>query len=161
MVKENHAAYYKAVTCANRTDKDYIEILGDCADLNGDVGQQWLALYACWDNKANQPILADSLKAVTGSNEVPAGYETGIHMFGSDSAFNLNNKLYDWNQSAKSIYVYFKTDKNAPVEAATSASAFTGGWIAVAAVLGMVSGAAVTAVSMTAIRKKKESIAEA
>ena len=161
MVKENHAAYYKAVTVANRTDKKYIEVLEDCADLNGDVGQQWIALYACWDYKANQPILADSLKVVSGSNEIPAGYETGIHMFGSDSAFNLNNKLYDWNQSAKSIFVYFQTDKNAPMEPATSASAFSGGWIALAAVLGMGLGAAVTAVSMTAIRKKKEGVADA
>ena len=156
MVKENHAAYYKAVTCANRTDQKNIEILGDCADLNGDVGQQWLALYACWDNKACQPILADSLKVVVDSTEIPAGYETGIHMFGSETAFNLNNKLYDWNQSAKSVFVYFKIDENAPVkEAGTSGSAFSGGWIALAAVLGIGLGAVITAVSMTAVRKKK------
>ena len=162
LVKENHAAYYKAVTVANRTDDKYIKILGDCADLNGDVGQQWLALYACWDNKACQPILADSLKAVVGSQEVPAGYETGIHMFGSESAFNLNNKMYDWNQSAKSIFVYFQIDKDAKIgDTSTSGSAFSGGWIALAAVLGMGLGAAVTAVSMKTIRRKKERIAEA
>ena len=160
LVKENHAAYYKAVTCANRTDNKYIKVLGDCADLNGDVGQQWLALYACWDNKACQPILADSLKAVVGSQEVPAGYETGIHMFGNDSAFNMNNKMYDWNQSAPSVFVYFQTDKEAPVTPSTTASAFSGGWIALAAVLGMGLGAVITAVSMTAIRKKKEALAE-
>ena len=157
MVKENHAAYYKAVSCANRTDKKYVEILGDCADLNGDVGQQWLALYACWNNKVAQPILADSLKVVVGSTDIPAGYETGIHMFGSEAAFNLNNKMYDWNQSAKSIFVYFQVDKDAKVqEASTSGSAFTGGWIALTAVLGVALGAVVTAVSMTTIRKKKE-----
>ena len=159
LVKENHAAYYKAVTCANRTDKKYIDVLGDCADLNGDVGQQWVALYACWDNKACQPILADSLKAVVGKSEVPAGYESGIHMFGSDAAFNMNNKLYDWNQSAKSVYVYFQIDTEAPVSPSTAGSAFTGGWIALTAILGVALGSVLTAVSMTAIRKKKERIA--
>ena len=162
MVKENHAAYYKAVSCANRTDKKYVEILGDCADLNGDVGQQWLALYACWNNKVAQPILADSLKVVIGSTDIPAGYTTGIHMFGSETAFNLNNKMYDWNQSAKSIFVYFQVDKDAKVqEASTSGSSFTGGWIALTAILGVALGAVVTAVSMTAMRKKKERAAEA
>ena len=162
LVRENHAAYYKAVTVANRTDKDYVKVLGDCADLNGDVGQQWLALYAVWDNKVCQPILADSLKVVVGSQEIPAGYETGIHMFGSESAFNLNNKMYDWNQSAKSIYLYFQVDKTAPVqEASTAGSAFIGGWIAIAAVLGMGLGALVTAISMKTVRKKKETALEA
>ncbi len=155
LVKENHAAYYKAVACSRpENDKNY-KILGDCADLNGDVGQQWVALYACRDNKACQPILADSLKAVVGSSEVPAGYETGIHMFGSDAAFNMNNKMYDWNQSAKSIYVYFQIDKEASVSSSTSGSAFTAGWIVLVAVLGAVLGAAVTAVSMTVVRKKR------
>ena len=126
------------------------------------MGQQWVALYACRDNKVEQPILADSLKAVTGSSEIPAGYETGIHMFGSDSAFNLNNRMYDWNQSAKSIYVYFQVDKTAPVqEASTAGSAFSGGWIALAAVAGMGLGALVTGVSMKTVRRKKENLSEA
>ena len=150
------------MTCnRSKNDKNY-KNLGDCADLNGDVGQQWVALYACWDNKANQPILADSLKVVTGSTEIPAGYTAGIHKFGTEAAFNLNNKLYDWNQSAKSIFVYFQIDKNAPVqEPSTSGSSFTGGWIALTAVLGAALGSAVTAFSLKAVRKKKETAAEA
>ena len=47
LIKRNEAAYYEAVTCFRReADKNY-NTLNNCADLNGDVGQQWLALYAC------------------------------------------------------------------------------------------------------------------
>ena len=104
-----------------------------------------------------QPILADSFRVVVGSSELPASYDnTGVHMFGSESAFNLNSRLYDWNQSAKSVFVYFKVDETAPVgEAATSASSFSAGRVAVAAICGLAAGALVTAVAMTAINKKK------
>ena len=158
MVKENHAAYYKAVSCNRSVKADTYEAMDDCADLNGDVGQQWLALYACKNNKVMQPILADSLKAVVKSTEIPAGYTTGIHMFGQETAFNLNNVNYDWNQSAPKIFVYFKIDTEAPA-AATSGSAFSGGWIALAAVAGIAVGAVGAALTMTSIKKKKEDAA--
>ena len=157
LVKPNQAAYYEAVTCNRKeSDKNY-KALGNCADLNGDVGQQWLALYACRNYQEMQPILADSFKVVVGSDEIPAGYSNvGIHMFGSESAFNLNNKLYDWNQSAKSVFVYFQVDETAPVgEASTSGSAFSAGISAVCGVGGAGLGALVTALAMTANNKKK------
>ena len=157
LVKENHAAYYEAVTCFRKEgDKNY-QALTDCADLNGDVGQQWLALYACRDYKEMQPILADSFRVVVGSSEIPAGYDNrGIHMFGSDSAFNLNSKLYDWNQSARSVFVYFKVDETAPLgDASTSGSAFSAGIVAVFGVCGVGLGALVTALAMTAVNKRK------
>lgn len=157
LVKQNQAAYYEAVTCNRKeSDKTY-KALDNCADLNGDVGQQWLALYACRNYQEMQPILADSFKVVVGSSEIPAGYgKAGIHMFGSDSAFNLNSKLYDWNQSAKSMFVYFQIDKTAPVgEASTSGSAFSAGRVAVAVICGVCFGALVTAVCMTAYHKRK------
>ena len=156
MVDNDYAAYYKAVTC-NRpaNDKNY-EALSDCADLNGDVGQQWVALYACRDNKVMPPILADSLKAVVGSTGVPAGYSKGIHMFGSDSAFNMNNKLYVWEQKATPISVYYKLDDTAPLTPRTTGSAFSGGAVALAGIGGLAVGAIITALSMTARRKKKQ-----
>ena len=163
LVKQNQAAYYEAVTC-NRSENDKnFGALGNCADMNGDVGQQWLALYACRDYEEMQPILADSFKAVVGSNDIPAGYDNrGIHMFGSDSAFNLNSKLYDWNQSAKSVYVYFKIDETAPVgEVSTSGSAFSAGRAAVLAICAACAGAAVTGVAMTVIGKRKKKAAAA
>ena len=161
LVKENHAAYYKAVTC-NRSENDKNhEALTDCADLNGDVGQQWVALYACRDNKVMPPILADSFKAVAGSTDVPASYTKGIHMFGSDSAFNMNNKLYVWNQNARSVFVYYKVDTTAPLTPRTSGSAFSGGMLALTGVGGLALGALITALSMTAYRKKKNGMAAA
>ena len=163
LVRENHAAYYEAVKCFRKEgDKNY-DALTDCADLNGEVGQQWLALYACKNYKQMQPILADSFKVVVGSGEIPAGYDNrGIHMFGSDSAFNLNSKLYDWNQSAKSVFVYFKVDETAPLgDASTSGSAFSAGRVAVAAIGGVTLGALVTALAMTAVNKRKSKKATA
>ena len=157
LVKQNQAAYYEAVTCNRKENDKNFETLGYCADMNGDVGQQWLALYACKNYKEMQPILADSFNVVVGSSEIPAGYDNrGIHMFGSDSAFNLNNKLYDWNQSAKSVFVYFKVDETSPIgDASTSGSAFSTGIVAVVAIGGVALGALVTALAMTAVNKRK------
>ena len=109
-----------------------------------------------------QPILADSLKVVVGSNDLPATYDNrGIHMFGSDSAFNLNSKLYDWNQNAKSVFVYFKIDTAVtPGETATFASSFSAGWIALIGVGCAGLGAVITAVAMTVYGKKKKDAAK-
>ena len=83
-------------------------------------------------------------------------------MFGGDSAFNLNYRGYDWNQSAKSVYVYFQIDTNAPVNnAGTSGSVFSPGLLAICGVGGLAVGALVTALSMKTFRRKesKEDIA--
>ena len=104
------------------------------------------------------PILASSLKVVVDSNDVPAGYTTGIHMFGEDAAFNLNNKLYCWNDKAKSVMVYFKTDETV---VSTAGSNFTSGTLALSAGGGLLLGAAVTALGMTATRKRRSNAAQA
>ena len=103
-VIKNQTAYYKAVLC-NRTESDekYSEI-GDKADLNGDVGRKWVALYSV-KNAAQYPILADSFKVVTGSSNVPLDYSNGIHKFGSGAAFDMNNTYYAWNHGKGGIYV--------------------------------------------------------
>ena len=147
---KNQSAYYKAVEC-NRTEKDEMfKVLGNRADMNGDVGRQWLALYAV-KNNVMDPILASSLKVVVDNPQLPAGYKTGIHMFGTDAAFNLNNSLYDWNNDAKSVYVYFQTD-DAPA-ASTTGSNFSAGALAIAGGAGIVVGALVTALVMKTKRK--------
>ena len=151
VVLKNQTAYYKAVQC-NRTEADEMyNSIGNCADLNGDVGKQWLALYAV-KNELMEPILANSLKAVTDSEQPPSGYATGVHMFGSDAAFNLNNNYYVWNNSAPSIYVYFKADDSA---ASTSGANFTSGTLALAGGAGLILGAAVTAIASAAVKKKE------
>ena len=164
--KKNQAAYYEAVRC-NRTKDDgfdgkRFEMMDNCADLNGDVGQQWLALYVCKDSDSMQPILADSLKVVVGSSEIPAGYDNrGIHMFGSESAFNLNSKLYDWNQSAKSVFVYFKPDTSVTPGASTAGSAFSTGTIALVGIGSAALGSVITAYAVMAFGKRKKAAAAA
>ena len=162
IVLKNQSAYYKAVETNRKKGDDYFGKIDTCADMNGCVNPQWLALYAA-KNEAQTPILADSFKVVVGSNEVPQGYETGIHFFGEGAAFNLNDKRYCWNQKAKSVMVYYKVDKTA---ATTTGSVFmpsvitanTGnkGSIALYVGGGFILGAAITALCMTASRKKKE-----
>lgn len=141
---KNQTAYYKAVE-SNRTESaEFYKVLGNRADMNGDVGRQWLALYSV-KKELMEPILASSLQVVVGKADVPAGYTTGIHMFGSDAAFNLNSSLYDWEDNAPSVYVYFQTDDTA---ANTTGSVFTGGTLALAGGAGIALGAVVTALIM-------------
>ena len=150
IIIKNQAAYYKAVLC-NRTDGDYYDVLGDKGDLNGYVGKQWLALYA-ERNEANDPILADSLK-FSDKDQIPAGYEKGIHMFGSAAVENLNNPLYVWKSDAPKVYVYFKLDVGA---ASTAGSGFSFGSLGLGALGGALIGVLGTAVCTKASKKKKE-----
>ena len=153
IIIKNQTAYYAAVECNRSTKAEYYEAVGTFADLNGDVGAQWLALYSV-KNEAEAPILADSLKVVISSRDVPAGYDTGIHMFGQDVAFNLNTYPYDWNKEAKSVYVYFKREKAKTTN--STGSTFSAGSLALAGGGGLILGAAISALSMTATKKKKE-----
>ena len=153
IVLKNQSAYYKAVE-SNLKDGDFkFDEIGALADMNGCVGQQWLALYAN-KSEAMGPIIASSLKAVVGKSDIPAGYTTGIHMFGSSAAFNLNSNLYDWNQSAKKVFVYFKTDDSA--KTSTTGSNFTGGTLALTGGAGIAIGALATAFAMKPKKKKAE-----
>ena len=149
VVLKNQSAYYKLAECNRNANDEFYSVLGTGADMNGGVGKQWLALYTVKKDLMH-PILASSLKVVTDSVEIPAGYTTGIHMFGSDAAFNLNSSLYDWNNSAPSIYVYFQTD-----DAVTkTGSIFTGGALALTGGAGIALGAVATALIM--MKKKKK-----
>ena len=149
IVLKNQSAYYKLAECNRSANDEFYSVLGTGADLNGDVGKQWLALYTVKKDLMH-PILASSLKVVVGSTEVPPGYTTGIHMFGSDAAFNLNSSLYDWSNDAPSVYVYFRTDDTT---VKTPGSIFSGGTVALSGGAGMALGAVVTALAM---KKKKE-----
>ncbi|MBP1588093.1 MAG: hypothetical protein ILO53_06825 [Clostridia bacterium] len=149
---KNQSAYYKAVEC-NRTESDeFYKVLGNHADMNGDVGSQWLALYSV-KKELMEPILASSLRVVVGKADVPAGYTTGIHMFGTDAAFNLNNPYYDWANDAPSVYVYFQTDDTA---ASTAGTIFTVGMYALVGGAGIALGAIITALAMK--KKTKETV---
>ena len=151
VVIKNQAAYYKAALC-NRTGGDYYDTVGNTGDLNGYVGKQWLALYAA-KNEAESPVLADSLK-YTGSAEIPSGYKTGIHSFGTDAAENLNNTLYVWKSTAPGVYVYFKTEE--PAFASAAGSSFTAGSVAIAGAAGLALGALAASLGMKISKKRKD-----
>ena len=156
---QNQTAYYKVVSCNRKqgssdVEKKNFEILKDRNDLNGDVGKQWLSLYSVkYENGA--PILADSLKVQWGTKS-PDDYTTGIHRFGEKAAFNLTSLYYCYNDPNKGTFVYYKND-NAFVKDLTAAgSTFSGGSIALGAVIGLIAGGALTAIIMTAAGKKKK-----
>lgn len=162
IVIKNQSAYYKAVECNRAESDEWYETLGTSADLNGTVGKQWLALYT-ERNENDAPIVADSLKVVVGSADVPSDYTTGIHMFGSDAAYNLNNSQLVRNNKAKSVYVYYTLDEtaaNASTSNANSAemtgSVTTSGFIALAGIGGLALGAIGTFCIMALMKKKKK-----
>ena len=166
MVK-NQTAYYQAVTC-NRTagdskiTKENYETMGDRTDLNGDIGTQWLALYAV-KYEYGAPILADSLVYQRGDGKVPDGYSTGIHEFGGKAATNLNNKHYLFRDNPPSIKVFFKNEKKT-VEQLTGAegannpaatgSVFSGSSLAMGGGVGLIIGAFLGALVMGRRKKK-------
>ena len=160
IVIKNQSAYYKAVESNRKKGDSYFNDIGACADMNGCINPQWLALYAA-KNEAMSPILASSLKVVVGDTAVPQGYETGIHMFGEKAAFNLNDKHYCWNQSAKTIMVYFKVDKAAASSAGTAGSTFTGGTLALTGGAGLALGALISGIAVSVSGKKKNKKAAA
>ena len=153
IVIKNQSAYYKVVTCNRTSSDEFYGTLEDAADLNGDVGSQWLALY-CAKNEAELPILADSLNVVTGNPEVPAGYTAGVHMFGTGAAENINNPLYIWNSAAKSVYLYYKTaDGKSP---SLAGSGFSAGTIALSGGTGLIAGALISWILFRGMDKKKK-----
>ena len=154
LVTRNDTAYYSVVKTNRPESHENYESLHDYADLNGDVGQQWLALYTV-KHSGGEPILADSLKVVTGSTKLPDGYEKGVHMFGSNAAMNLTDSRYTYNDNLNGIYLYFKTE--AASASTDTASVFSGGALALVGVGGAVVGAAIGALVTVLIKRKKKS----
>ena len=128
---------------------------GDAADINADVGTEWLALYTNRSPKKGNPILAGTLvlKTGAGSENTPAGYNC-LHMFTETNPVKLDNRDYCYNDT-DGMYLYWKSDANA-----FTASAFgTGGVVAVSSIGGLALGILGTALVMKP--KKKKETAEA
>ena len=157
-ILKNQSAYYKAVECNRTKSNEMWNSVGNCADMNGDIGSQWLALYAS-KNENEEPILADSLKVVLSDDKIPADYTTGIHMFGSESAFNLNAYPYSWNEKARRTYVYFNRDDGTNNGATAKGSIFTRGTLFITAGLGIALGAFATLLATKSIMKGKDGAA--
>ena len=159
-------AYYEVVKC-NRQEigvngsaqggvSDYKEWgCGNAADINADVGKQWLALYANRSSAKGNPILADSLKLVKGTAEHPEGYTKWLHMFGAPNALKIDDEQYCYRSDNNGMYLYWKEDENAFADANKTASAFSTGYLALSGLGGLGLGIAGTAI-FTGKKKKNE-----
>ena len=155
VVLKNQSAYYKLAESNAKSGDFKFDEIGSAADMNGCYGKQWLALYTV-KNRMMQPILASSLVAAefekAEDTKTPSGYKTCIHMFGSDAPFNLNSSLYDWDNGAPGIFVYFKTDDSMDN---TTGTTFTGGTLALTGGAGIVAGSLISALALK-IKKKED-----
>ena len=107
--------YYSAVQC-NRVEKGYTdgrEALKDNADLNGDLGKQWLALYYTKDTNAGKPLTmygTDGFQAISGNYSAPDGM-TAVTLFGNVSPVNLTSEEWVWNDRVTDgLYLYYYPD---------------------------------------------------
>ncbi len=103
---------YVAYSCVlwNR-DRNDDSGRGDRGDLNGDAGDQWLALYTTTDKAAGEPILADSIVAKTGNNggeKTPGPDYVPLSLFGRESAQHLVDEAYSYNDEVGGIYIWYK-----------------------------------------------------
>ena len=159
----NTFEYYEAVKC-NRPDvgeigdwqsgvKEYKDHgCFDIADLNADMGQEWLAIYTVRSENKGHPILADSLTLQYGSKDMPEGCTQNLHFFMYTSPIDLGDTAYAYNNDKKGVYLFWDSDEKAFDNAGT-ASAFGGGTAALAGGVGLLVGIIGTAIVM---RKKKE-----
>ena len=137
-------AYYEAVKC-NRQEigihtsaqggvSDYKSWgCGDAADINADVGKQWLAMYVNRSSAKGNPILADTLLLRTGKEEIekakaagkstdkveleaakmPEGYNGCLHMFTYENPVKIDETAYCYRDDNKGMYLFWKGDETA------------------------------------------------
>ena len=152
--------YYNAVKC-NRQEVGNIgdwqkgveqyaaEGCGDVADLNCDMGKQWLALYTSKNSAKGDPSLANSLKFQNGTDSTPQGCSQGLHFFTYTYAADLSDQAYAFNGPEGGMYLFWDTD-----EMAYTASDFTTGQMALAGIGGLVTG--ILGTSLVVYGKKRK-----
>ena len=131
------------------------------ADINADIGKQWLALYVNRSAAKGDPILADSLTLKTGkgSEKTPEGYNGCMHMFMEENPVKIDNEEYCYRSDNNGMYLYWKGDeKEFTDKSALTASVFgTGGTIAISAISGLIVGIiGAILVMFPKMKKKKE-----
>ena len=163
IVVPNQAAFYTSAETNRAESAEYYASLGKFADLNGDVGREWLALYYNTSLQFGKPIIASSLYVQVGKPDVPNGYSKGIHMFGQGGAANLVSDFYCWNDDVNGIYVFYQTDDTVKSDQAPGASgtAFSSGNMVLAGGAGLAVGALVSGFATAAAKKKKYTKASA
>ena len=156
--------YYQAVLCnRDKNNKlsdwqDGVEEYwnwgcGDVADLNGDFGQEWLALYTIKNKIKGDPILADSLTLQYGSDQMPKGCTKNLHFFTYDYALDLGDEAYSFSNDKNGVYFFWDVEEGA--FAAKTASAFSGGQMAMSGAAGLMVGILGATLFLMPKRKKK------
>ena len=145
---------------------------GSAADINADIGKQWLAMYVNRSPLKGNPILADSLKLQKGTDKTPDGCDRYLHMFAFDSPVKIDDTAYCYREDNKGMYLFWKGDETAFAEStstgtntsgkpASSASVFNAGYLALAGIGGLALGIfGTTLVVMPKLKKKKEASAK-
>ena len=158
--------YYTSVKC-NRPDvgeigdwndgvsdyKNQEHYCYDIADLNADMGQEWVALYTVKSQDKGDPILADSLTLQYGSKSMPKGCSKGLHLFTYTNTVDLGDTAWAYNNGKKGVYFFWDADKEAFAQ--NTASAFGTGQMALAAISGLLLGIAGTTLVIRAKRRKE------
>ena len=169
----SYSLNYKAVEC-NRMDyfgADYKKQKGDCADINADEGKQWLVLYASKNSKAGKPLTPNFI--VQESSSAPAGYEGVVHLIGEKGAVNVVSAAFKdystfstvWQNITGdySMYIFSKLSNDVKTydESAgnMTATAISGGTVAIIGFGCLALGAALGAVCAVLINKKKKTAA--
>ncbi len=126
---------------------------GDAADLNADIGKQWLALYVNRSPEKGNPILADSLTVQYKETKTPENCNGYLHMFGvKDTPVKLDNMDYCYRADKGGIYLFWNSDA-----AAYTSSAFSqGGVIAISAAGGLMAGILGATAVLLPKKKKRE-----
>ena len=165
----NQFDYYEVVKCnrqevglhgsAQKGVSRYVEWgCGDAADLNADIGKQWLALYVNRSPEKGNPILADSLTIQYKSTATPENCNGYLHMFGvKDTPVKLDNMAYCYRADKGGLYLFWQSDAAAYTAASSAFS--QGGVIAISAAGGVIAGA-LGAVAILLPKKKKRNSAE-
>ena len=163
--------YYTAVQC-NRPDvgeigdwndgvsdyKNPEHYCFDIADLNADMGQEWIALYTVKSQDKGDPILADTLTLKYGKNkDLPERCTRGLHLFTYSNAVDLGDTAWAYNNGRKGVRLYWGEDEGA--FAATTASAFGAGQMALAGIGGLILGIAGATLVLKKKRRKEDEAA--
>jgi hypothetical protein len=146
------AVYY---TAAAGNGEDFIKKgnKGAYADSKAYQGKQWLVIYASKDKQAGKPLSTDFI--VQADKEIPQDYNGVAHIIGEKGAVNFVNLNYMNYSKAKalknknkSVYMFYKHKTESE-----TASAFSGGTIAIVAFAGIVLGALLAALVMRTRRR--------
>ena len=114
-------SYNEAKESSYITYRSVRDTEGNCGDVNGGIGKQWLALYQTKDEDAGNPILApdgenNKLIVQYGSEKTPDGYSP-LHLFGSPNTsqnltFADGENGWSFNDEKGGTYLFFKRDRD-------------------------------------------------